>query len=54
MAQIPYQFLLAIPYLLTVGLSAIFGKRVRPPKAILQAYRRELPNKIIQKKIEDC
>jgi len=41
MAQIPYQFLLAIPYLLTVGLSAIFGKRVRPPKAILQAYRRE-------------
>ena len=40
-AQIPYQFLLAIPYLLTVGLSAIFGKRVRPPKAILQAYRRE-------------
>ena len=41
MAQIPYQFLLAIPYLLTVGLSAIFGKRVRPPKAMLQAYRRE-------------
>ncbi|MCS7132529.1 MAG: ABC transporter permease, partial [Aigarchaeota archaeon] len=39
--QIPYQFFQSIPYLLTVALSAILGKRARPPRAILQAYMRE-------------
>ena len=39
--QIPYQFFQSIPYLLTVALSAILGKKARPPKAILQAYMRE-------------
>ena len=40
-AQIPYQFFQSIPYLLTVGISALLGKRVRPPRALLQPYRRE-------------
>lgn len=39
--QIPYQFFQSIPYVVTVGASAILGKRVRPPKALLQPYRRE-------------
>ncbi len=39
--QIPFQFFQAMPYLLTVGLSAALGKRVRPPKALLYPYRRE-------------
>lgn len=39
--QIPYQFFQAVPYVLTVALGAVLGKRVRPPKALLTAYRRE-------------
>ncbi|MCS7134227.1 MAG: hypothetical protein NZ921_05485, partial [Candidatus Caldarchaeum sp.] len=39
--QIPYQFFQAVPYVLTVGLGAILGKRVRPPRALLSSYRRE-------------
>jgi len=39
--QIPYQFFQSIPYILTVALSAILGKKSRAPKAILQPYMRE-------------
>jgi simple sugar transport system permease protein len=39
--QIPYQFFQSIPYVVTIAASAILGKRVRPPKALLQPYRRE-------------
>ena len=39
--QIPYQFFQSIPYIVTIAASAILGKRVRPPKALLQPYRRE-------------
>lgn len=39
--QIPYQFFQAIPYILTIGVGALLGKRVRPPKALLIPYRRE-------------
>jgi simple sugar transport system permease protein len=39
--QIPYQFFQSIPYVITIVVSAILGKRVRPPKALLQPYRRE-------------
>ncbi len=39
--QLPYQFFQSIPYILTVALSAILGKRVRPPKAFLKPYFRE-------------
>jgi simple sugar transport system permease protein len=39
--QIPYQFFQSIPYVITIVASAILGKRVRPPKALLQPYRRE-------------
>ncbi|MEM1953300.1 MAG: hypothetical protein QXH32_03455 [Candidatus Caldarchaeum sp.] len=39
--QIPYQFFQAIPYALTIGIGALLGKRVRPPKALLTSYRRE-------------
>lgn len=39
--QIPYQFFQSVPYIVTVGASAVLGKRVRPPKALLQPYRRE-------------
>lgn len=40
-AQVPFQLFQSIPYILTVTLSAILGKRARPPRAILQAYMRE-------------
>jgi ABC-type uncharacterized transport system permease subunit len=39
--QIPFQFFQAVPYVLTVGISAALGKRVRPPRALLYPYRRE-------------
>lgn len=39
--QIPYQFFQSVPYIVTIAASAILGKRVRPPKALLQPYRRE-------------
>jgi simple sugar transport system permease protein len=39
--QLPYQFFQSIPYLLTVAISAVLGKRARPPKAFLQPYFRE-------------
>jgi len=39
--QIPYQFFQSIPYLLTVALSAILGKKSRAPRALLQSYMRE-------------
>jgi len=39
--QIPYQFFQSIPYIVTIAASAILGKRVRPPKSLLQPYRRE-------------
>jgi len=39
--QIPFQFFQAIPYVLTIGIAAALGKRVRPPKALLYPYRRE-------------
>jgi len=39
--QIPYQFFQSIPYIATIAASAILGKRVKPPKALLQPYRRE-------------
>lgn len=39
--QLPYQFFQSIPYIITIAASAILGKRVRPPKALLQPYRRE-------------
>ncbi|MEM2652505.1 MAG: hypothetical protein QXU87_10600, partial [Candidatus Caldarchaeum sp.] len=39
--HIPYQFFQAIPYALTIGIGALLGKRVRPPKALLTSYRRE-------------
>ena len=39
--QIPYQFFQSIPYILTVALSAILGKKSRAPRALLQPYMRE-------------
>ncbi|MEM1677439.1 MAG: ABC transporter permease, partial [Nitrososphaerota archaeon] len=39
--QIPYQFFQSAPYIITIGAATILGKRVRPPKALLQPYRRE-------------
>ncbi|MEM0078798.1 MAG: hypothetical protein QW118_01015 [Nitrososphaerota archaeon] len=39
--QIPYQFFQSVPYIITIGAATILGKRVRPPKALLQPYRRE-------------
>ncbi|MCS7125509.1 MAG: hypothetical protein NZ929_01150 [Aigarchaeota archaeon] len=39
--QIPYQFFQSIPYVVTITAAAMLGKRVRPPKALLQPYRRE-------------
>ncbi len=39
--QIPYQFFQSVPYILTVAAAAALGKRVRPPRALLQPYRRE-------------
>ena len=39
--QIPFQLFQIVPYALTIGLSSLLGKLVRPPKALLAAYRRE-------------
>lgn len=39
--QIPFQLFQIVPYALTIGLSALLGKLVRPPKALLAPYRRE-------------
>lgn len=41
LVQIPFQFFQIVPYALTIGLSALLGKLVRPPKALLAPYRRE-------------
>jgi len=39
--QIPFQLFQIVPYALTIGLSSMLGKLVRPPKALLAPYRRE-------------
>jgi len=39
--QIPFQLFQIVPYALTIGLSSLLGKLVRPPKALLASYRRE-------------
>ena len=39
--QIPFQLFQIVPYALTIGLSSLLGKLVRPPKALLAPYRRE-------------
>lgn len=39
--QIPFQLFQIVPYVLTIGLSTLLGKLVRPPKALLAPYRRE-------------
>jgi len=39
--QIPFQLFQTVPYALTIGLSTLLGKLVRPPRALLAPYRRE-------------
>ena len=41
LVQIPFQLFQIVPYALTIGLSALLGRLVRPPKALLAPYRRE-------------
>jgi len=39
--QLPHEFLLALPYILTVAVLAIVGRNVSYPAALLKPYRRE-------------
>ncbi|MFH0802722.1 MAG: ABC transporter permease [bacterium] len=40
-AGIPYQYLMMLPYLLTIAVLVATSSRSRAPKALLKAYRRE-------------
>ena len=39
--QVPYQFLLALPYLVTIAALAIAGRNAAYPAALLKPYKRE-------------
>jgi simple sugar transport system permease protein len=39
--QLPYQYLLLLPYLVTILLLALIARRASAPAALLKPYRRE-------------
>jgi ABC-type uncharacterized transport system permease subunit len=40
-AAIPYQFVLMLPYILTLGALSLVGTHIAPPSALGQSYKRE-------------
>jgi ABC-type uncharacterized transport system permease subunit len=38
--DIPYQFFLMLPYLLSIGVMIVISKRMRYPQALLTPFRR--------------